>query len=269
MLDKVSLDGVQLEYEIHGAGEPVMLIHGSVVADSYLPMLPEPSVSRYRMVRYRRRGFGNSTHPESAISIREQANDCHALMRHLKIAKAHVAGHSYGGVIALQLALDHPEVVHSLALLEPALVGQIPNSAEFMAGMAPVVKTYQDGDKRGALNGFLNWVAGPGYRAMFEGLPGSYEMALADADNFFRFEMPAAGQWSFTRDDAQRIGQPVLAMLGATSAPIFHEIQKLLQAWFPKAKAVTVPKANHMLQTVEPRAVAEVLAGFWASWPLR
>ena len=269
MLQKANLDGVQLEYEVHGAGEPVILIHGSVVADSYLPMMPEPSLSRYQLVRYRREGFGNSTHPAAMISIRDQANDCVALMRHLKIARAHVAGHSYGGVIALQLALDHPELVHSLALLEPALVGLIPNSAEFMAGMGPVMNTYQQGDKRGALEGFLNWVAGPGYGAMFDSLPGSFEMALADSDNFFAMEMPAMGEWRFTRDDAQRIQQPVLAMLGATSAPVFHEIHKLVQVWMPKAQAVTVPKANHMLQTVEPCAVAEVLASFWATHPLR
>jgi pimeloyl-ACP methyl ester carboxylesterase len=269
MLEKVSLGDVQLEFEVHGSGEPVVLIHGSVVADSYLPMLPEPSLSRYQLVRYRRRGFGNSTHPASPISIRDQANDCLALMRHLKITRAHIAGHSYGGVIALQLALDHPEAVHSLALLEPALIGVIPNASEFMAVMAPVMSTYQKGDKRGALEGFLTAVAGPGYRAMFDSLPGSFEMALADTDNFFRVEMLAIGEWHFNQADAQRIRQPVLAILGATSAPVFTEIHKLVQAWMPNAKAVTVPKANHMLQTVAPRAVAEVLASFWASCPLR
>lgn len=269
MLEKISLDGVQLEFEVRGSGEPVILIHGSIVADSYVPMLPEPSLARYKLVRYRRRGFGNSTHPDSPISIRDQANDCLALMRELKIATAHIAGHSYGGVIALQLALDHPEVVHSLALLEPALVGVIPNSAEFMAGMAPVVKTYQQGDKRGAVEAFLSSVAGPDYRGMFDGLPGSFEMALADGDNFFRVELPAIGEWRFTRDDAKRIRHPVLAILGAASAPVFHDIHKLVQAWMPQAKPVTVPKANHMLQTIEPRAVAEVLASFWASCPLR
>jgi pimeloyl-ACP methyl ester carboxylesterase len=269
MLQKANLDGVQLEYEVQGAGEPVILIHGSVVADAYLPMMPEPALAPYQVVRYRREGFGNSTHPAAMISIRDQANDCLALMRQLKIARAHVAGHSYGGVIALQLALDHPEAVHSLALLEPALVGQIPNSAEFMGGMGPVMNTYQKGDKRGALEGFLNWVAGPGYGAMFDTMPGSFDMALADADNFFAMEMPAMGQWSFTREDAQSIQPPVLALLGATSAPVFHEIQKLIQMWMPKAKAVTVPKANHMLQTVEPRAVGELLASFWATHPMR
>jgi pimeloyl-ACP methyl ester carboxylesterase len=267
-MEKVNLSGVELEFEVHGTGEPAVLIHGSVVADTYLPMLPEPSLSRYKLVRYRRRGFGNSTHPAAPISIREQANDCRALMNHLRIPRAHVAGHSYGGVIALQLALDHREAVHSLALLEPALVGVIPNAAEFMSGMAPVMDTYAKGDKRGALEGFLASVSGPDWRKSFEAVPGSYEMALTDTDNFFRVEMPAVGEWRFTREDAQRITQPILAILGAESAPVFHQIHTLVQAWMPKAKPVTVPNVNHMLQSAQPRAVAEVLASFWASCPL-
>ncbi len=268
MLQKVNLGGVQLEYEVHGTGEPVMLIHGSVVADTYLPMLSEAALSRYQLVRYRREGFGNSTHPAAVIGLGDQANDCHALMRHLNIARAHVAGHSYGGVIAIQLTLDHPEAVHSLALLEPALIGAIPDAAQFASGLAPMMETYQRGDKRGALEAFLVWVAGPDWRKSFDAVPGSFEMALADTDNFFRVEMPAMNQWRFTREDAQRIRQPILAILGGESAPVFHEIHKLEQAWFPKAKAVTIPKVNHMLQAVEPRAVADALGGFWASCPI-
>ena len=151
---KAELGAVQLEYETHGSGEPVVLIHGSVVADAHAPLLAEPALAGFRLVRYRRRGFGGSTHTEPPVTIRQQAEDCVALMRRLGVARAHLVGHSYGGVIALQLAHDHPEMVSSLALLEPALVGIIPNAA-FMEEMAPIVKRYADGDKRGALDDFL------------------------------------------------------------------------------------------------------------------
>jgi pimeloyl-ACP methyl ester carboxylesterase len=267
MLDKLNLEDVELEYEVHGTGEPVVLIHGSVVADTYLPMLSEPALSRYKLLRYRRRGFGNSTHPTSVISIRDQANDCLRLLRKLSIPRAHVVGHSYGGVIALQLALDHPEAVHSLAVLEPALVGIIPNSAQFSA-LEPVVETYQNRHKQAALEAFLQLVAGPNWREWFDRLPGSFEMALADADNFFRVELPALSEWQFTPDDASRIHQPMLAVLGAESAPVFPEIQKLVLSWFPQARPVTIPRANHMLQASEPRAVAEALADFWNKVPM-
>ena len=62
-MNSANVDGVRLEYETHGSGEPVVLIHGSVLADTYVPMLAEPSLDGYELVRYRRRGFGGSTHP--------------------------------------------------------------------------------------------------------------------------------------------------------------------------------------------------------------
>jgi pimeloyl-ACP methyl ester carboxylesterase len=269
MLKKVTTEGYQLEYEVYGAGEPAVLIHGSVLADTYLPMLSEPSLGSFKLVRYRRRGFGNSTHPASIISIRDQANDCWALMRELKVARAHIAGHSCGGVIALQLALDHPEAVHSLALLEPALVGFVPRGAELAGALAPVIETHKNGDRRGALEGFFLEVAGRDWRRSFDVLPGSLEMALADIDNLFRVEIPAMGEWGFTSDDRSRIRQPVLAVVGGESAPVFHEIQELLQSWFPHARPVTIPATNHMLQAVEPRALAETLASFWKKVPMR
>jgi len=264
---KAELGAVQLEYETHGSGEPVVLIHGSVVADAHAPLLAEPALAGFRLVRYRRRGFGGSTHTEPPVTIRQQAEDCVALMRRLGVARAHLVGHSYGGVIALQLAHDHPEMVSSLALLEPALVGIIPNAA-FMEEMAPIVKRYADGDKRGALDDFLTAVGGPDARRLLDSLPGIYDMALADTDNFFRVEMPALGEWVFTCDDAARIRQPVLAMLGADSAPVFHEIHALVQSWFPRAQAVTIPGATHMLQMVTPRSIAETLASFFGRNPL-
>jgi pimeloyl-ACP methyl ester carboxylesterase len=74
-MERATLATVQLEYETHGSGEAVILIHGSVVADSYVPMMSQPSLGRYQLVRYRRRGFGGSTHPTSPVSIGEQAAD--------------------------------------------------------------------------------------------------------------------------------------------------------------------------------------------------
>jgi pimeloyl-ACP methyl ester carboxylesterase len=269
MLEIAMLHVGQLEYQVHGTGEPVILIHGSVAADTYLPMLSEPSLSRYELVRYRRRGFGYSTHPTSVISIGDQANDCAALMRHLNIARAHIVGHSYGGVIALQLALDHPNAVHSLALLEPALVRIIPNAEKFMNPIELAVESYYRGDKAAALEAFLLGVVGPDWRRLFDALPGSYEMALADVDNFFRVELPALSEWRFTGEDARRVRQPILAVLGGHSAPVFPEIQKLVLAWFPQVKPVTIPGVNHMLHAIEPRAVGEEFANFWTTVRLR
>jgi pimeloyl-ACP methyl ester carboxylesterase len=122
-MERADVDGVTLEYEVAGAGEPVVFIHGTFIADPFRPLLAEPSLAdRYRLIAYHRRGYAGSSRASGPVSVARQAADCRALIRHLGVESAHVVGHSFGGCIALQLALDAPDVVHSLALLEPALM---------------------------------------------------------------------------------------------------------------------------------------------------
>jgi pimeloyl-ACP methyl ester carboxylesterase len=121
-MERASVNGVELEYELKGAGEPVLLIHGSHIGRSFLPLLAQPSLTeKYTLIRYHRRGFLESAPVRGPVSIKDQAADARALLEHLHLSRAHVVGHSFGGAIALQLALDAPTHVHSLVLLEAAL----------------------------------------------------------------------------------------------------------------------------------------------------
>ena len=121
-MDKAVVDGVTLEYEARGAGEPVVFIHGALIADTFRPMLTEPSLAEgYHLVLYHRRGHEGSSPAAGTIGVADHAADCRAVLRGLGITHAHIVGHSYGGCIALQFALDYPAVVHSLTLIEPAL----------------------------------------------------------------------------------------------------------------------------------------------------
>ena len=108
----VNLDGVDLEYDVQGSGEPVLLIHGSIIADAFFPLLAEPRLtSNHRVITYHRRGFASSARAPSAFTMGQQAADGRALLRHLGLPRVHVAGHSYGAAIAMQWALDAPAEV--------------------------------------------------------------------------------------------------------------------------------------------------------------
>ena len=271
-MNRAQIDGKVLEYEVRGAGEPVVLVHGAVLADAFAPLLAEPALTeRYRLISYHRHGFAGSTHAEVPLSIAQQAADCHALMHQLGVPRAHVVGHSYGGAIALQLALDAPDAVHSLALLEPALF-MVPSAQQFGDAMGPVVQMYEAGDKTGAVDRFLQIVVGPEYRSVLDRVvPGAFEQAVADADTFWRFEDPALDEWSFTQAEAGRITQPVLAVIGADSHtlwPGWAEIHDLVQDWLPQSEAFVLEGATHGLQMMNPQGMAEGLAGFFARHPL-
>jgi pimeloyl-ACP methyl ester carboxylesterase len=271
-MDRAALEGIELESEVRGAGEPVVLIHPGHFADWFTPLLDEPALAEhYRVLSYHRVGCAGSSPLAGPVSLAQQAAHCRSLMRHLGIERAHVVGHSSSGNIALQLALDAPDAVHSLALLEPALMS-VPSAQTSRAFVGTAIRLYRAGDKAGAVDTFLQGTCGPGYRAVLDqALPGAFDQHVADADTFFGQELPALQQWSFTREGARRISQPVLAVTGAKSQEldrIWAERQELLLAWLPNVEPFVLPDAMHLLQVQNPRGMAEGLAAFFARHPL-
>src|SRR5262245_9314875 len=271
-MDRVALEGIELEYETRGAGEPVVLIHPGHFADWFTPLLNEPAITdSYYVVNYHRAGCAGSGHIASPVSLAQQAAHCRSMMRHLGIERAHVVVNSSSANIALQLALDAPDAIHSLALLEPALMN-VPSAKTSRAFVGTAIQSYHAGDNAGAVDTFLQGVCGPGYRAILEQrLAGSFRQYVADAGTFFSKELPALLQWSYTREDATRITRPVLAVIGEKSkevGPIWGERQELLLAWLPNVEPFVLSDAGHLLQVENPRGMAAGLAAFFGRHPI-
>ena len=270
--ERANLEGLELEYELHGSGEPVVLIHWGVGIAWAEPLMAEPALAdRYRLLSYHRAGFGGSSRIDGPISMADHAAHCRLLMRELEIQRAHVVGHSSSALIALQLALDSPEAVGTLALLESARpLPPTETQARFVRDFVePAVQRYRQGDEVGAVDTWCRGVFGMEYRgALDQGLPGAFEQSVAAADAFFAQELPAVQQWSFTEEDASRITQPVLAVLGEHTAPTFPERRELLLSWLPNVEAFDLPGATHLLHAQNPRGMAEGLAAFYARHPL-
>lgn len=273
-MDRLNVNGAELEFEVQGSGEPVVLMHPGILADAFAPMLDEGSLAEgYLLIGYHRRGYSGSTHPNGPISIARQAEDCRALLRHLGVERAHAVGHSFGGTIALQLALDSPEAVHSLALLEPIVPAALSDPAQqyFLETVGKAFGLYGAGDKAGAIDAWSRGAFGEEYRSVLDrALPGAFEQAVADADALFQAEAPALQQWSLTREEARRIEQPVLSVYHEDPTwPGFRETHEMLSAWLPQTEAFMLPNATHLLQVMNPRDMAEALADFFARHPFR
>jgi|RhiMetdeSRZDD1v2_1073273.scaffolds.fasta_scaffold34105_9 pimeloyl-ACP methyl ester carboxylesterase len=267
-MERASIGSLELEYELVGTGEPVVLLHWGIGARWAEPLLREPALAgRHRLLNYHRVGFAGSDRVEGAISMAEHAEHCSLLLGELGLGSAHVVGHSSSALLALQVALDFPEAVRSLVLMEPARpTPPTEVQAEFVREFVqPAVGFYRDGDHAAAVDRFATGVFGPEYRAPLErGLPGGFEQALADADAFFGQELPAVQDWALTAEDAARIAQPVLAVLGEHTAPAFPERLELLSSWLPNVEHFQLPGATHLLHVVSPGGMAEALAAFFA-----
>lgn len=81
------VNGVNLEYEVTGTGEPVLFI-SPVLADGFAPLLPEPALGGYQLITYHKRGWGGSTHSPAPVRVEDHAADAAALLEHLGISRA-------------------------------------------------------------------------------------------------------------------------------------------------------------------------------------
>lgn len=109
--------GVDLYYESHGKGEPIVLIPGTGFAGNVWDPFQVPGLSKnLQVITFDPRGCGRSSAPEGVYTIEQMACDVAALLDHLGIESAHVLGHSMGGRMAIAFALAYPNRVSSLIL---------------------------------------------------------------------------------------------------------------------------------------------------------
>jgi pimeloyl-ACP methyl ester carboxylesterase len=115
-MPNAKVDSIELYYEEHGSGDPLLLIMG-LAADSVAWMFQLPEFSKhYRTIIFDNRGVGRSSKPAGPYTISQMAEDTAGLLEHLKIERTHVVGVSMGGMIAQELVLRHPERVRGLVL---------------------------------------------------------------------------------------------------------------------------------------------------------
>ncbi len=110
------INGIELYYETHGKGEPLVLISGFMMnCLAWAPILPLLA-EHYQVIAFDNRGVGQTDAPDEPYSLEQMAEDTLALLHHLKIDRAHVLGFSMGSVIAQILAASSPQSVDKLVL---------------------------------------------------------------------------------------------------------------------------------------------------------
>ena len=112
------VNGINMYYEIHGAGEPLVLIHGggSTIQTSFgriLPLLAQ----QFKVIAVELQAHGHTSDRNSPESFEQDADDVAALMKHLSINKAHFLGFSNGGNTAMRIAMRNSELVNKLVLI--------------------------------------------------------------------------------------------------------------------------------------------------------
>lgn len=118
---KLPVDGLEMYYEVHGAGRPLVLLHGamSTIATSFGAVLPLLAETR-RIVAIEQQAHGHTPDIDRPLTYRQMAEDTAGLLRRLDIDSADFFGYSMGAGIALEIAIRRPELVRTLVVASPA-----------------------------------------------------------------------------------------------------------------------------------------------------
>ena len=122
----IDFDKVSLYYESTGTGPPLVLLHGFTLDRRMWQRQVDYFSKKYRVIAYDSRGHGKSSCPESGYSREDRVSDLRNLTTGLKLKKFHLVGLSMGGATALGFALDYPESLLSLTLVDTAAGGYRP-----------------------------------------------------------------------------------------------------------------------------------------------
>src|SRR5712691_3925799 len=133
------INGLHLYYEIHGTGEPLILLHGGVVGIAMFGLNLDALSQKRKVIAVELQGHGRTADIDRPLSYEAMADDIATLMKYLGIERADVMGYSLGGGVALQTAIRHPASVRKLVVVSATCKrdGWYPEVLDAMAQMGP------------------------------------------------------------------------------------------------------------------------------------
>ena len=263
----LAVNGTELFVHREGRGEPIIVIHGGPLLDhGYMVEPLRPLADRYTLVFYDQRLSGRSAGSvdSASVTIRNFAEDVDAVREALGYDRVHVLGHSWGGLIAMRYAIDHPDRVRSLILVSP---------------MPPTTEMWQEAERVLAGSVQPEDTAGMGELrtsdAIRTGEPAAIEQLLRMSFRGQMYDPDAAASLRFriaddyglrssqfglllpelvrydVRNGLRELDVPVLIVYGAAEVGTAPAIAAFRDA-LPRAQIARVPLAGHFAFVERP-----------------
>lgn len=278
----VELHGVPINYRCLGEGSNVVLLHGLAANQAFWQLNVLLSLARsHRVTIYDLRGHGYSGMPPSGYTSAAMAEDLHHLLNHLNIPRADLVGHSFGGCVALNYAVLHPERVATLTIADSRLRAFQPEQrpSEWLNRDLNLQKLKDLGfdiPENETEVGFwlLEELANPKWRHERKKLRGSQlcipfgglNGGQRTADRWLELLRTTTARQEFhslsglTQEKLAAIQHPTMAVYGAKSPvlPSLHGLEKTL----PNCKSIIVPGAGHFFPLTQPKLFVDLVRQF-------
>jgi pimeloyl-ACP methyl ester carboxylesterase len=252
--------GAKIYWEAHGEGDPLLLIMGLGATLEWWQRLVPILSPRYRTIVYDNRGVGRSDVPPGPYSIPAMADDAVAVLDAAGIASAHVFGASMGGMIAQELALNHPARVRSLILGCTACGGpQSVPAAKAVRAALGARSTMTPEDAMWAMAPYIFDAATPRERVADDI---AVRLAATVSNDGYFAQLQGVREWSGAHDRLAGMAMPTLVMHGETDQLVPPENGRVIASAIPHARLVMVPRASHMFFTDQFEASSEAILSF-------
>lgn len=258
------VNGAQVYYEVDGEGHPLLLIHAGVADSRMWDDQFADFAAHYRTIRFDMQGFGQTVMSPDTLCSHE---DVRGLLDCLDIKRAHIVGISFGGLVALDFALAHPDRVSALVLGAPSVSGVVPSERirEFWAAEEDAL---EQGDLDGAVELNLRlWVDGP-HRAPAQVNPDvrarvatmqrqAFQIPEPDDIEEVDLEPPAIERLS-------DVAVPTLVVVGSLDLEEKVSLAQAIVDAMPDARHQRIENVAHMLTMEQPERFRDIVLAFLA-----
>lgn len=261
----LALPGARLAYQVTGEGPAVVLVHGFGLDMRMWDPQAAHLAARHQVIRYDCRGFGSSGPFDPAVAY-THAGDLLALLDHLGVGQAVLAGLSFGGQVVLRAALAAPRRVRGLVMMDAVLDG-VPWDPQSQAAIRLAGKMARE---HGLLSGRAAWLAHPLFataRNKAELSDRLAAMVAAYPGQHWIGHDPHEEGGPRPLDVLEELAMPVLVLAGEHDVPGFLDMSAVLARRIPGARYHVVADAGHMINMEQPTAVNEVLTSFLDELP--
>ncbi len=246
-MPKIQTNGIDTYYEIHGFGEPVVLI-GGLGADTFLWFRQIPELSKqFKVVAFDTRGAGESDKPVEPYTIRMFADDTAGLLNALQIEKANIVGASLGGLIAQQFVLAYPHMVRRLILSDTGFGGPHMAKPSLLDVIPALFTMRRSGDPAKDIQRSFELFTSKAWCQQHADLVKQYvDWRVAHPQPPDAYNRQKAAVNTFNGENSiDRIKVPVLIVHGAKDRVVPVKNAHLLKSKLPQARLLIFPEAGH------------------------
>jgi pimeloyl-ACP methyl ester carboxylesterase len=271
LVKQMSVNGTNLAYVDEGQGEVVLFIHGANgdwrTWDELRPFI----ATRHRFISISRRYHQPNQWPGDGkdYSVRLHVNDVVAFISALGVGKVHLVGGSYGGIVALYVALQRPDLLRSVTASEAWIISDnTPTAKEAIASWREAVHQMSDAIERGdeTKASVLLWNAVNDDRFSFDQAPAPRQQRWLANAKTWPLVLNGASPPAVTCAQLGDLRVPALILQSEYARPPFLQANKrLLECLPPGTNTALVPGAPHIWYSVNPRAGADAILAFVAA----